>query len=234
MMPSVDFPVGRQSPRIAAFLSTITLLAVAGCGGTGGVHLGGPPPAPDTGGSNGPNAAPTITGTPAGSAVPGESYTFTPSASDPNGDSITFAIQNRPAWANFDTRTGRLAGTPTEAQIGMYANVVITASDGTAQTSMPAFSINVAAIGVGNGTAELTWVAPTLRSDGSPLTNLAGYRVYYGRAANRYTNTVDLNVGVSTHVVDNLAAGTWYFAVSAIDARGAESALTAPATKIIG
>jgi hypothetical protein len=233
MMPSVDFPVGCQSRRIAAFLSTITLLALGGCGGTGGTLVAAPPP-PDSGGSSGPNGAPVITGTPSASAVPGESYTFTPSASDPNGDPITFAIQNRPAWASFDSRTGRLSGTPTETQIGMYGNVVITASDGTATVSMPAFSISVAAIGVGNGTAELSWAAPTLRSDGTPLTNLAGYRVYYGRAANRFTNIVDLNVGVSNHVVDNLAAGTWYFAISAIDAAGTESALTAAATKTIG
>jgi hypothetical protein len=230
MMPSVHFPVGRQTPRIAAFLSTITLLALAGCGGTGGTEVS-TPPAYDSGGVN---VAPTISGTPQAAVSAGVGYSFAPTSADANGDRVTFAIQNRPTWATFDTATGRLTGTPGAAEVGTYSNVVISASDGTASTNLPAFSIRVLAVGVGNGNATLSWAAPTLRSDGTALTNLAGYRVYYGTAANRYSEIVDLDVGMTTYVIDNLAAGTWFFAISAVDAAGAESSLTTPASKTIG
>lgn len=226
MMPSVDCLVGRQTQRIAAILSTITLLCVAGCGGIGAGIEEAPPPIAEQ------NDGPVITGSPATAVVPGQPYIFTPQASDANGDALTFEIQNRPSWANFDARTGRLWGTPTAAQVGMYSNVIITATDGAARASLPAFSINVNAVAVGQ--ALLSWLPPTLRSDGTPLTNLAGYRIYYGNSPSGLTNVIDLTTaGVTNHVVENLTAGTWYFAVSAFDGAGLESALSASASKII-
>jgi hypothetical protein len=65
-----------------------------------------------------PNRAPTITGSPASSVVAGQSYSYTPSASDADGDPLTFSIQNRPVWATFSSSTGRLSGTPTSTQVG--------------------------------------------------------------------------------------------------------------------
>jgi hypothetical protein len=232
MMPSDDFVVRCQTPRIAAFLSTITLFALGGCGGTGGT-VETDSSRPPTAGSGGPNSAPTITGAPPSTAVPGLAYSFAPTASDPNGDLITFEIMNRPTWASFDASNGRLSGTPTQAQLGMYSNIVISASDGSARVRMPAFSINVSPVGVGDAT--LSWVPPTLRSDGSALTNLAGYRIYYGNAPNSYSNIIDVtNVGLTTYFVENLASGTWYFHISAVDAAGIESSLTPAASKTIG
>ena len=57
-------------------------------------------------------APPTISGAPATTVVVGTPYTFTPTASDPDGQPLTFSIRNRPTWASFDTATGRLQGTP--------------------------------------------------------------------------------------------------------------------------
>ena len=62
------------------------------------------------------NRAPTITGTPATSAAVGSAYSFTPTATDPDGGTLGFTIQNRPSWAAFDTATGRLSGTPTRGR----------------------------------------------------------------------------------------------------------------------
>jgi hypothetical protein len=229
MMPSVDCLYGRRKLRIAAFLSTITLLTLSGCGGTGETLATQPPPSAPSGQ---PNSAPTISGAPALSVNAGQTYSFTPQASDSNGDDITFEIQNRPSWATFNAQTGRLSGTPTAAQVGSYANVIISAYDGHARSSLPAFSINVGQ--VGGGTATLTWVPPTQRTDGSTLSNLAGYRVYYSRDPNVYTNSVLVsNAGVTSYVVDNLVAGTWYFAVTAVDASGQESGLSNTGTKTI-
>lgn len=84
----------------------------------------------------------------------------------------------------------------------------------------------------GNGVATLSWLPPTQNSDGSPLLDLAGYRVYSGRAATGLLPIVRVdNPGITVVVVDGLASGTHYFAVSAFAASGAESALSAVGRK---
>lgn len=81
------------------------------------------------------------------------------------------------------------------------------------------------------GNATITWEAPTLNADGTPLTDLAGYRVKWGMAQGVYTQTLDVT-GTST-VVQNLPAGTYYFTVTALDALANESAPATPASKTI-
>lgn len=236
MMPSRNSFFGCRGQHVVAILSTITLLALAGCGGGGSeVANGGGGSSSGGGGSpppSGSNTAPTISGSPTTAAVSGRNWSFTPTATDPNGDSITFQVQNRPAWATFDAATGQLSGTPSAANVGSFANVVISATDGTARSSLPAFSIMVSA--VANGTATVAWTPPTTRSDGTALTNLAGYRIYYGIGPNAFDNVIAVNtVGVTNFVVDNLSQGTWYFAVTALDSNGAESGLSSAASKTI-
>ena len=68
------------------------------------------------------------------------------------------------------------------------------------------------------GHALLSWVAPTTRSDGSylPITDLQGYRIYYGTSANDLSVLVDLNDDSITEFdVNSLPSGNYYFAVSA-------------------
>lgn len=177
------------------------------------------------------NRAPTISGTPTTSINAGSAYSFTPVSSDADGDSLTFSIANRPAWATFNTTTGRLSGTPTGANVGTFSGIVITVSDGKMTTSLASFAINVTQ--VSTGSATLSWMPPTENTDGTPLTNLTGYRIYYGTNANSLTQTVDItNASVSTHVVGNLSPATWYFAVRAV-AGGVESDLSNLASKTI-
>jgi hypothetical protein len=84
------------------------------------------------------------------------------------------------------------------------------------------------------GSATLTWQRPLTNTDGSPLTNLAGYKVYWGTASGVYQEQrVINNAGATTSIVDNLAPGRWYFAVSALSASGAESQKSNQATKLI-
>src|SRR5690606_33898412 len=58
------------------------------------------------------NAAPKISGAPSKSIVAGSQYRFTPKAADSNDDVLTFKVRNKPEWANFNSRTGELSGTP--------------------------------------------------------------------------------------------------------------------------
>ncbi len=176
------------------------------------------------------NRAPVITGTPLTSVTVSTPYSFQPSASDPDGNALTFSIQNRPAWANFNTATGTLSGTPAAGDVGSHANIIITVSDGTALTSLAAFAINV--VQASTGSAVLHWTAPTTNTDGSTISDLAGFRVAYGRSATSLTQSATIaNPSISTYTVQNLASGTWYFAIAAYNTGGGESALTAPVTK---
>jgi hypothetical protein len=86
----------------------------------------------------------------------------------------------------------------------------------------------------GNGTATLSWEAPTTTTSGSSLTDLAGYRIYYGISASDLSQSIQLNtVGVQTYVIDNLGHGTWYFAIRAVTTVGVESALSDVVSKTI-
>jgi hypothetical protein len=84
------------------------------------------------------------------------------------------------------------------------------------------------------GSATLSWIRPTTNTDGSPLTDLAGFKVYWGTASGLYQEQrIVNNPAATTWVVNNLTAGRWYFAVSAVDLSGAESGKSSEASKLI-
>ena len=153
---------------------TVTLL-LAGCLSDGKTETASA--APDVGGTS--NRAPTISGNPANAVKIGDTYSFTPTASDPDGDSLTFSVTNRPSWADFDTATGTLSGEPTLADVGQYANVRISVSDGTATANLNAFAVDVTQ--TATGSATLSWSAPTPR----PTPGLAVMRLSFPRDADR-------------------------------------------------
>jgi hypothetical protein len=76
----------------------------------------------------------------------------------------------------------------------------------------------------GMGSATLSWVPPSENVDGSTVTSLAGYRVYRGDRSDSLSLARTINSpGITTVVLDGLASGTHYFAVSAFLDSGAES-----------
>ncbi len=218
---------GRQFWLVSAVALTIT-----GCFSekpfgetTIGGNIGGTPtnPPPSTTTPPAVNRPPTISGSPTTSLRVGETYAFQPHASDPDGDSLTFSIQNRPGWANFSPATGRLEGTPDDGDVGEFSSVRITVSDGRgAQASLPVFGVDVSQIALGSVT--LSWSPPTTNADGSTITDLAGYRIYYGRSAGALDEMVIIgNTAVTRWVVDNLSSTIWYFSMSSYNASGIES-----------
>ncbi len=105
------------------------------------------------------NHAPTISGTPQTSVTELSAYSFTPSASDADGDYLAYSVINLPNWASFDISNGALTGTPGYADAGLYGNIVITVSDGTVSSSLSPFSITVVNINrepIISGTAVTT------------------------------------------------------------------------------
>ena len=178
------------------------------------------------------NRAPVISGLPELTIAVGTAWSFTPTASDPDGNTLTFSVTNLPTWATFNTSTGRISGTPAAGNLGSFASVRISVSDGVAVTSLPAFTLVVVA--VGTGIATVNWTAPTTNTDGSALTDLASYKVVYGRSATNLNQSATvLNLGLTSFAVTALTSGTWYFGVRAVNAAGVESDISNVVSKTI-
>jgi hypothetical protein len=178
------------------------------------------------------NSAPTISGNPAQSTKFGEMYEFQPTANDADGDRLAFDVQNLPDWANFDSSTGRLYGEPSIANVGSYDRIVVSVSDGTSSVSLAAFSIAVNQSALGNVT--LSWAAPTQNADGSALTDLAGYRIYYRKNSGSYDNEIQINnPGATSYVVDELSPATYYFAATSYNSSGIESPFSGEIVSVV-
>jgi len=182
--------------------------------------------------TNAPTTTLTIAGQPGTSVNSQWAYSFTPTVSNANGARLTFSIQNRPSWAAFNSASGQLSGTPAAADVGTYANIIISVANGVASASLAPFTIAVNQIS--NGSATLNWMPPTRNTNGSALTNLSGYRIYYGTAANSLGHTINVaTIGVTSYTISNLSTGTWYFQMTAYTSGGVESALTSLVSKTI-
>ena len=172
-----------------------------------------------------PNTPPTISGSPSTTVAAGNGYSFTPTAADANNNPLTFSIQNLPSWATFSTTTGQLSGTPTASAAGTYSSIVISVSDGTSTASLAPFSITVTQ--VSSGVATVDWTPPTANTDGSVISNLAGYKIYYGSTSTALNQTIQVaNAGLASYTVSNLSSGTWYFGVTAYTTDGTESGMS--------
>jgi hypothetical protein len=93
-------------------------------------------------------------------------------------------------------------------------------------------------IQIATGNVNLTWDAPTTRSDGSmlnPVSDLSMYIIYYGTSPHTFTICVVVaNPGVTTiSKTLNLSPGTYYFAVTAVDTLGQESSYSNEISKTI-
>jgi hypothetical protein len=101
-----------------------------------------------------------------------------------------------------------------------------------ASASLPAFTVRVEQPATASVT--LSWQAPTLNEDGTPLTDLAGYQVFYGQASGQYSQNLSLpNAGFTSVTIEDLAPATWHFSVKAVNAAGAVSGFSNEAQKTI-
>jgi hypothetical protein len=171
-----------------------------------------------------------IKGSPVTTATVGQAYSFQPTvanaATTVASTALKFSIANTPSWAKFDPATGKLTGTPSASQVGTYKGITISVVAGTTKAALPAFSI-VVTDGNPQSNVTLSWQAPTENADGSTLVDLKGYKVHYGSASKTYSDTIQVaNAGLTTYVVQNLATGKYYFAVTAYNSAGQESSLS--------
>jgi hypothetical protein len=236
----------RAIKHIVAF-AVVAMLAV-GCGddSADGATAAAPTAAPSggsgsgtgggsgsgTGGGSGSVVTLGISGAPPTQIVEGTPIDFTPTVSNPDGVPLSFSAINLPSWASLNPTTGRIVGTPDSSEVGSYSGIRLTVSGGGASATTPAYTIEVVATALGS--AVLSWVPPTQKTDGSPLDDLAGYKIYYGQAQDNLNLLVDIDSGGATaYVVQDLTPATWYFVATAYDNDGVESAFSNMTSKTI-
>ena len=181
------------------------------------------------------NQAPAMVARADESVRVGNSYDWQPVANDVDGDRLTFSASNLPPWASIDTNTGRIVGTPAEDDVGVYESITISVADNASHvtTSQP-FSITVIGDAGNSGVASLRWESPLSKVDGSPLDDLAGYRILYGRKSSDLDKSVYIGDPAATsYEIGSLANGIWYFEVVAVSASGLEGPPTTIASKSI-
>lgn len=225
---------------VRAFLPAGLMAVSQGCGGggsSGGTTAGvsvqsDVPPTVAVSAPAASNRAPTITTDSSAIAHVGVTYDYQPVASDPDGDTLRFTANNLPPWASMDPNTGRITGTPGENDAGEYESITIVVADAGGRTESDPFTITVVA--EGTGVASLQWETPPSKVDGSPLDDLAGYRILYGRTADELDRSVLISDPATTSFeFGTLGPGTWYFAVVAVNAGGLEGPATTLAQKSI-
>jgi hypothetical protein len=134
--------------------------------------------------------------------------------------------------------SSQASGSASDASSAAAVTPPVSTSTGTGSTvvstpvaSTPVASTPVSSAPTSSATGDnvtLSWSAPTENTNGSALTNLAGYIIYYGTSASAMTQTIDINtVGMQTYVVDNLSAGNWYFQIVAVNSAGEHSSPSA-------
>lgn len=72
----------------------------------------------------------------------------------------------------------------------------------------------------GTGSVALRWTAPSTNIDDTPLTDLSGYRIHFGRSIDQLNQAIEIGPDLTRYVVEGLGAGTWYFGMAARSPRG--------------
>jgi trimeric autotransporter adhesin len=147
---------------------------------------------------------------------------------------LTWVSTNATSCSAAGGWTGSLATSGSKATGAVNATTTYTIScTGAGGTTTQGATVTVAP-STGGGTATVTWEAPTINTDGTTLTSLSGYTIYYGTSQSDLTQSVVVS-GPSTlsYEITGLASGTWYFAVAADAADGTQSAMSSIGSKTL-
>lgn len=212
--------------RRALQLSIVFLFtgSMAACGGGGGGGGGSPNPGVTGDSGNGTDqSGPSVTITnPDAPEIDTTdlSMDLKGTSQSPNGiASVSWESDSGEAGSASGTESWSISRIP--LKLGSNT-ITVTATDTAGQTHGDKIVINRESDGTGSVT--LSWVAPTERTDGTPLQNLGGYKISYGRMSKVYDYTISIdNPGLTTYVVEGLKPGSWYFALVAYDTEGLES-----------
>jgi len=226
---------------VSALFPILPLALCNGCGGGGSSsdiapQGATPPPVSTTPPVSTPaavNHAPSISGQVVENARVGETYVWQPVATDEDGDRLSFSAVNLPPWASIDPTDGRISGTPGQNDIGIYESITISVADASLTSATTPFSITVTG-DAATGVASLQWETPPSKMDGSPLDDLGGYRILYGKNSDDLDESVLISDPATTsYDFTALSSGIWHFAVVAVSSSGLEGPPTTIASKSI-
>lgn len=159
------------------------------------------------------NSPPVIEGQPETSLENNKFYQFVPDASDADGDELDFSVVNLPSWAVFDSTTGGISGVPSNSDLGVYDDIVITVSDGITSAELSAINLTV--------------FEAEQQTEASLLSQIAGYSIAISSTLNTEQTMVDLKIGGDTqpdmHCKTN---NTCYFKITPLNSLGNEIILT--------
>jgi len=174
-----------------------------------------------------------VQGAPAKQVRANEAYSFTPRSAVTGATRPYYQIENRPRWATFYQYSGMLYGVPGNADVGTYKNIRITLVNGTVKASLPAFSIAVNPEFTLRS-LTLSWMPPLTNTDGTPLTDLAAYRLYGGNTPDSLSLIIELdNAGMTRLFIDSLPPDRYYFRMSAVNREGVESDLSPLVSRVL-
>lgn len=169
------------------------------------------------------NQAPTLSiAAPLNGAVinSGSAITLAATANDAEDGNLSDYIEWR---SNQDGLLTVGAGNSVMLSDGEHV-ITVSVTDNQGATTEQLINVTVSPISAPQGQAQVTWVAPTENTDNSALTNLAGYRVYYGTSVASIKNqSVWVNAGNLATTITELPNGTYYFTVVAVNSDGLES-----------
>ena len=141
-------------------------------------------------------------------------------------------------WNSTGRVTVTLAGAPTYtttfSSSGTFSRVVTVKYRADAPTTLKvtyaqtagggSINMQAAALSTLGSSATLTWQPPGLNVDGTPLTDLTSFKVYWGPTQGSYPYSMQIaNAAARTQTVTGLATGTWFFVVTALNSKGVES-----------
>ncbi len=130
----------------------------------------------------------------------------------PNASTYTTTFSSGSSYSRVITVKFRA-----DAPATLRVNYTMTSGAGT-------INMQAAALSQVAGSAILTWEPPTLNTDGSPITDLAAFKVYWGTTQGSYSQSTKISSATArSHTVTGLAKGTWYFVVTALNSKGTES-----------
>lgn len=187
-------------------------------------------PAPATPGAATPSQPATPTpsspGTPSAPATPdpaaAPTVSLTSAATHLNSGAATTLTWNSTNASSCIARGGwngsrSLSGSRSTGPVNANTTYSLSCS-GAGGTAVSMITISVA------GRLTLRWQAPTENVDGTPLTDLAGYRIHYGPLSRNYTGDAPVDNPAATSTTISLPSGTYYVSMTAFDAQGNESA----------
>jgi hypothetical protein len=179
----------------------------------------------------------TIDGTAtAGTDYVATSGTVTWNDGDSSAKTVIVPVTSQASDTYFDFALTSIAGQAKFGSPATAAVVVSTTAASTSSSSSGGSSSSSSSSGATLSTSAVTisWSAPIDNTNGSALTNLAGYNIYYGTNSTSLSEKISLNtVGLLSYVISELSSGTWYFAVTSVNSAGVESSPSATVSTTI-